>query len=265
MSFLRCAALFCACALLIPVPSAGQTLDEVIAKNLAAKGGVELLRATTSARLRATVELPSGRPGAGPVTMRITVSTKRPNLVRRDMVVGAEERSLGFDGKEAWQAGPEGEALLSGPPADAIRSEGEFDSVLLTYREQGHSVDLAGQEEIDGRKVHRLRIRRKDGPVQTYYLDAATGLEHKVVTEVEAGGQRITSEMRLSDYRTVDGRTMPFKATQFVNGELAADITFEEIEFNVPLEDAFFRMPRKRGRPGAPPPHARPPSAARRE
>jgi hypothetical protein len=88
-------------------------------------------------------------------------------------------------------------------------------------------------------------VKRKEGPVQTYFLDAETGLEHKVVTEIDAGGQRITSEMLLSDYRTVDGRTMPFKARQLVNGEQSAEITFQEIEFNVPLEDAFFRMPAK--------------------
>ena len=38
---------------------------------------------------------------------------------------------------------------------------------------------------------------------------------------------------------------MPFKARQLVNGQVAADITFETIEFNVPLADELFRMPGK--------------------
>lgn len=232
-------------ALAWPCDSTAQSLEKIIARNLEAKGGVERLRATDSARMRATVSLAPQRPGGQPMTMQVVVSTRRPNLVRRDMTVGGERRSMGFDGNEAWQSGPDGAFRLEGPAADAIRSEGEFDSVLLTYRERGHQVDLAGQEKLDGRTLHLVRVKRKEGPVQTYYLDAETGLEHKVVTEIEAGGQRITSEMLLSDYRTVDGRTMPFKARQVVNGQQAAEITFQQIEFNVPFEDAFFRMPAK--------------------
>lgn len=230
---------------LCPSDAGAQTLEEVIARNIAAKGGAERIRATNTARLRATVNLPQQRAGGQAAVMRITVSTKRPNLVRRDMTVADETHSLGFDGRIAWQAGPGGAMPLSGPQAESIRSEGEFDSVLLTYREQGHLVDLAGQEKMDGRTVHTVRIKRKEGPVQTYYLDAETGLEHKVVTESDAGGQRVTSEMVLSDYRTVEGRTMPFKARQLVNGQLAAEITFDRIEFNVPLDDELFRMPGK--------------------
>lgn len=243
MSRFLFAAFACVVALTCPGWAEAQTLDEVIARNLEAKGGVERLRSTTTARMRATVRITPPNPGTSQVTMQVTVSTKRPNLVRRDMEVKGERRSLGFDGKDAWQSGPEGAMRLEGPPADAIRSEGEFDSVFLTYREQGHQVDLVGQEKIDGRTFHRVRVKRKDGPVQTYFLDTETGLEHKVVTEIQAAGQRITSEMQLSDYRVVDGRTMPFRARQLVNGQQSADITFQEIEFNVPLEDDFFRMP----------------------
>ncbi|MBA3887308.1 MAG: hypothetical protein H0X67_16490, partial [Acidobacteria bacterium] len=141
-----------------------QTLEEVVAKNLAAKGGAETLRATNTARLQARVSIPPPRPDADPLVMRIIVWTQRPNLVRRDMTVGDETRTLGFDGKTVWQSTPAGVAPVTGPQADAFRSEGEFDSVLLTYQEQGHLVELLSDETLDSQRVHRIRVQRKEGP-----------------------------------------------------------------------------------------------------
>jgi hypothetical protein len=51
-------------------------------------------------------------------------------------------------------------------------------------------------------------------------------------------------EIRFADYRTVDGRTVPFTTTQVMNGNEAGRIKFEKIEFNVPLDDEMFRMPK---------------------
>lgn len=219
-----------------------QTLEDIIARNLEAKGGVDALRATTSTRMRGTIRLHQPPPSEGPIVLQMTVSVKRPNKVRRDMTLKGETRTVAFDGATAWQSTPSGPVEMQGLQADAIRSEGEFDSVLLTYRDQGHRIVLEGTETLDGRRVHRLRVTRREGPIQTYYLDAETYLEQKVATEIELGGQRIRSEMILGDYRTVEGRTVPFRARQLVNGALAADIEFAQIEFNVPLDDSLFRM-----------------------
>lgn len=218
------------------------TVDQIIARNLEAKGGIATLKATTSVRMIGTVAI--YRPGSPtPQTMAMTVSAKRPNLVMRDMTVGDRTVSFGFDGTTVWQSTPMGVQPVTGPQADNIRSEAEFDPVFLTYKQQGHTVELLPDETLDGRKVHHLKVTRKNGPEQHYYLDAATALEAKVATEVDADGQKLRSEMLLSDYRTVDGRTVPFKARQMLNGDLAAELTFEKVEFNVPMEDSIFRMP----------------------
>ena len=64
-----------AIALFIPA-AAAQTLDEIVAKNLEAKGGVERLRETSSMRLTGTVTQ-QGMKGT-----TVTLS-KRPNMFRR--------------------------------------------------------------------------------------------------------------------------------------------------------------------------------------
>jgi outer membrane lipoprotein-sorting protein len=223
------------------VTADAQTLEAIIAKNLEAKGGVAMLKGTESVRMVATVSSPS-QPGE----MTITMLLKRPNLLRREMSMGGRTMVFGFDGATAWARQGEGPAQpLTGPTADQLKQSAEFDSVFLNYKEAGHTVELVGQETSGGKPVHHLKVTRKDGPVQHYYLDVDTGLEQKMVTETDQGGMKVTVETELTDYRPVEGRVLPFKVRQLTNGQLVGEITTQKVEFNVPIDNASFGMPGK--------------------
>lgn len=220
-------------------PARAKTLEEVVAKNLKAKGGAESLKSTTSVRMVGRLSAPSA-----PGEMTITIMAKRPNLVRREMALSGQTMAFGFDGSNVWaQQGGGPAQAITGPQADQVKQTAEFDSVFLTYKEQGHTVELVGPETVDGKQTHHLKVTRKDGMIQHYYLDAETGLESKMVVDADQGGMKMKVETSLSDYRNIEGRMIPFKLKQTTNGTPSAEITFEKIEFNVPLEDALFKMP----------------------
>ena len=48
----------------------------------------------------------------------------------------------------------------------------------------------------------------------------------------------------MSDYRDVDGRLVPFSTRQLLNGKVMASIALDKVEFNVPVEESVFRMPK---------------------
>jgi hypothetical protein len=48
-----------------------------------------------------------------------------------------------------------------------------------------------------------------------------------------------------SDYRSVDGGMVPFVLKHRQNGALVATTTLDKAEFNVSIDDAFFKMPTK--------------------
>ena len=48
----------------------------------------------------------------------------------------------------------------------------------------------------------------------------------------------------MSDYRDVDGRLVPFSTKQLVNGKVMASMAMEKVEFNVPVDESVFRMPK---------------------
>jgi hypothetical protein len=133
---------------------------------------------------------------------------------------------------------------MPGPQAAYAKQESEFDSVFVDYKERGHAMEFLGKEKVNGKDAYRLKVQKKGGPPQDYYLDAATGLEMKISTNVDQGGGPAVIVTEMSDYRDVDGRLVPFSTRQLVNGKVMASIALDRVEFNVPIDEAVFRMPK---------------------
>ena len=60
---------------------------------------------------------------------------------------------------------------------------------------------------------------------------------------IQQAGQTLTQEQMPSDYRDVEGRKMPFRIKN-VLGTATVDIVVEKVEFNVPIDDAVFKLPK---------------------
>ncbi len=222
-----------------------QTVDDIIATNLRSKGGLEKIKATNSVRMTGSVVARdmSGRELTGTMTM----VAKRPNLMRRDVDLGGQRIVNAFDGSALWMA------MGTGAPQQVPASQNaystqdaEFDSVFVDYKEKGHKIDLIGKETVDGAPVYHLKVTKKGGPPQDYYLDGETGLEKKISVTVRApDGSQMVNVTEFSDYRSVDGSMVPFVLKQRQNGTLIATTTLDKVEFNTAIDDGLFRMPGK--------------------
>jgi len=216
-----------------------QTVDEILAKNLQAKGGVEAIKATTTVRM-------TGKANVQGMDVPITTSVKRPYLMHNEMDMGGQKMVQGFDGTSLWMAmgANPPQALPEGPQIEAMKQNSAFDPLFLDYKAKGHTIELVGKETDGGKAVNHLRVTTKGGMKFDYYLDTETGLETRFTTTAEMQGQKGELETRFGDYRTVEGRTLPFTLTQLMNGNQIVQMKYEKIEFNVPLDDAMFKMPK---------------------
>jgi outer membrane lipoprotein-sorting protein len=215
-----------------------QTVDEIVAKNIQAKGGAEKLKSVQSMRLTGHL---SARGGEAP----FTVWSKRPNLARQETTLQGTSMVRGFDGTTAWiMAGTQAQEVV-GPEAASTKEQAEFDSPLLDYKAKGNRIEFVGSETRQGATVYHLKLTTKSGQVQQYYLDAQTGLERETSVTLDQGGQQMVVVSDLSDFRDVNGLTIPFAIKQSVNGTLLSQLTIEKAEFNVPLDDAIFKMPKR--------------------
>lgn len=234
--------------------AAAQTLDDIIAKNLAARGGVEKLRGLDTVKITGTITLKMpGAPGAAPkeVSVPMTTWAKRPNRMRRDQQFPDRTVSVGFDGTTVWvhDSAMGTPQKMTGPNAEATKDDASFDPLFLTYKERGHEIELVGQEKLDGVDVYHLRVAKKNGQVEHHYLRADTGLEFRTVTAVRQGGTEIELRTDLTDYRTVDGMQVAFGMQQFRNGQPVLEVELTAVDFNAPIDDDVFRMPASGGNP----------------
>ena len=219
-----------------------QTADELIAKNLEARGGLDKLKAITTMKMTGKV-VTQGQ------EMQVIFWMKRPNLVLQEMTFQGQKMARAFDGQKAWMVNPfmgsNTPQEIPGPQSDLMKDNSDFDGPLVDYQAKGSKVELVGPDTVDGTKAYHLKVTQKNGRVTDVYLDAASGLEIKLVNEISQVGQKIKIETLPSNYKPVSGVLMPHTIKSLVNGQVQAEVTIDSIEIGISVDDSVFKMPRK--------------------
>jgi outer membrane lipoprotein-sorting protein len=230
-------------ALLLPASLWAQTptVDELIARNIQAKGGEERLKGIQTRKVTGTIKLQ----GVGIPDARMQVLAKRPNLMLQEMQAGEQRFVTAFDGQQAWAVNPmlgDTPQRVEGPQADALRDQAQFDGPLIGAHQRRDPIEVAGKDVVEGVPVWKLAIKRENRVVNVY-LDEKTGLERKVSATITGDAGDVLIESLISDYEPVDGLMVPRRVETRVGGQLQATVTIEKVEVNVPIEDSQFRMP----------------------
>jgi outer membrane lipoprotein-sorting protein len=217
-------------------PVFAQTVDDIIARNLAARGGLDKIRSVQTIKQIAHLNSQG-------MNVNMTMYGKRPNMTRKELMMGQQRILYVFDGKTAWTVNPltgsNVPTVITGPEVEGIRQEAEFDSPFVDYKSKGYTITYVGTEDANGKKLYHLRLTAKNGAAQECYIDTETGLEARTVSPSPMG----MLEEEFSDYRDVQGLKMPFSVRTLQNGRPVAEITIERIEVNGAIDDALFRKP----------------------
>ena len=182
-------------------PATTLSVDDIIAKNLQAKGGAEKWQAVKSVKM-------TGKMTAQGTEMPLTVYAMRPNFNRQEITLPAGKAIQAFDGTTAWVVNPmlgiQTPQPVPGPAAD-LKNTADFDGALINYKAKGNTIDLVGSEKLEGKNVYHLKVTMKGGQVQHYFLDADTGIEVRTLAEVDLGNgqkQTLTTDMRTTSRST---------------------------------------------------------------
>ena len=230
-----------AAAVLIPC-SWAQTLDEVIAKNVQARGGLEKLKAVQSIKSTANMSMGQGMEAPG------VLIQKRPRLARLDFTIQGLTAVQAYDGKSAWQImpfmGKKDPEPMSADETKEVEEMADLDGPLVDYKSKGHQVELLGKEKVEGTDAYKIKATLNNGDVQTIYIDSDSFLEIKEETKRTVRGSEQLIESSIGDYKDVDGVLFPFAMESGVKGSQEKQkLTITKIELNVPADDSIFKMP----------------------
>ena len=228
-------------AVLVPAAWA-QTVDEIVAKNVQARGGMDKLKGVQTIKSTATMAMGPGMEAPG------VLIQKRGNLGRLEFTVQGLTAVQAYDGKNAWQImpfmGKKDPELMSADEAKEVEEMADIDGPLVDYKSNGNQVEFQGKEKIEGTDAYKLKVSLKNGAVQTVYIDADSFLEIKEETKRTVRGSEQVVEQSIGDYKEVNGIIFPFAMESGIKGSTERQkLTITKIELNVPADDAIFKMP----------------------
>jgi outer membrane lipoprotein-sorting protein len=241
-----------------------QTVDEIIAKSIEARGGLDKIKAVKSIKM-------TGKMAIGPgIEAPISMVLKRPDQMRMELTVQGLTMVRAYDGKSGWGimpfTGKKDPEAVTADELKELEDQADIDGPLVDYKSKGHSVELLGKEKVEGTDAYKLKVIHKNGDIDIVYLDADAFLEIKEEGKRNVRGTEQETETSFADYREIEGMMFSFAIEGGQKGNPQRQkITIEKLELNVPVEDASFKMPAPAPAPApaaAPAPASPAPAAA---
>lgn len=215
--------------------SASPGVENVIARHLAAQGGVERLKALKSVTTTATESF-DGK------TTTYASTRARPNLMRTEITEGDTVAVKAFDGKVGWFAKGGALEMIPEEKLAGMRAKAEFDDPLLDPAARGVKVELIGDEKVDGSNAFVLKLTFSNGDTQKRYIDTKSYLEVRRVATWTYEGKTMEKSLAFHDFKTVNGITTAMSATVEKDGKRGT-WTVNKIEYDAPVRMALFSPP----------------------
>jgi hypothetical protein len=214
-----------------------QSADDVVARAIKARGGIDRIKHLQTQRLTGKISLTGGE---GP----LAVEFKRPGMMRETVTIGGKTQIRTTDGKTGWAVGAlrnaETPQQVNEQELHNLAGSADIDGPLVDYREKGNRIELAGKEKVGKRMAYKLIITMKSGENRVDLVDSKSYLELKWQGRV---GDSVF-ESYFKDYRKVKGLIYAFEIDSGPLGQPANQkILLDRVEVNPPLEDSRFLKP----------------------
>jgi outer membrane lipoprotein-sorting protein len=241
---LRLASLMLAMAAGFAAQASAQTADEIVAKYIQARGGMDGIKSVKSIRYTA-------KSASGGVEIPVTVEQKRPSSIRISFTVQGLTGVQAYDGQSGWAVlpfqGKKDPEPMEPDDLKAIAEQADFDGPLVDYKQKGNTVELLGKESVDGADAYKLKLTLKSGEVSYVYVDSDSNLVIREEARRTVGGTETEGITSYRDYRKVGNVVI---AHLIENGTRQTPslqkITIDRIDLNLNFNDSLFKIPEAR-------------------
>lgn len=193
--------------------------------------------------------------------------------VLKALATGEARMDLGFPSgqrSEVWAnsvkgqtgqwAGPDGKAHAISAHNLMTDSSWFFPSLTLSkwLSTPGYTVSLVGQESRNGEAVEHVTVSLLASALPAdisaifqhlsrteIYLDSTSGLPVALAFNVHPDNDSVLDipvEIRLSDYRALNGAQVPFHVEKYLNNNLILDLHFDAVTLNTGLSVSDFQV-----------------------
>ncbi len=239
--------------LLAAAPAAAITAEEIVAKNVEARGGAAALASLKSLRRTGRFVLP----GQNLLILQSEVK-ERPGRIRQEATYQGLTQVQAWDGRTGWQIQPfEGRkepSLMSEDDAKPFRVAADLDGPWVDAKAKGHAVEYLGTEDVDGTLAHKLRVRLKWGGDVTVWIDPDTWMVIRDLQTSVVRGAEQEVETDYGDYEKAGGVYVPMSEESGPRNSPPASrgkSIYDKAEANVDVARDAFAFPAKAAPQGA--------------
>lgn len=218
--------------------ASAQTADEVIQKYAANMGGLEAFKKVQTAKFTGTVTVQG-------MDLPLTMQLINGKAMRTDVeAMGQSVINVFKDGK-AWSINPfsgmETATDVEGIDLLNLKAQASLASALMDYKNLGHTVELSGQEDVEGVKTNKIKLTSKeDGRVTHYFISATDNTLIKATNKRDIQGSEMEVETFFSNLKEFGGIKFFMTRDQKIGGQTAQSIIYSNIELNVPVDEKIF-------------------------
>jgi len=237
--------------------ASGQTVDEVIDKYIAARGGKEKLNGIKTIYMEGSREMMGNE-------ISVKITKEQGKLSRTDFEMGSTSGFNLVSDKGAWNYFPmrmQEPQKMEDSLLPAMLTETDIAGPLVDYLAKGHKAELEGKDNIDGNPCYKIKLTTPAGRNITYWIQADNYLlVQSTPTGGGMGGRRRNTEssssssgqgqsqggrmfIQYKDYKAVDGILFPHSIEmKSESGEArGGGTTFDKIEINKPVDAKLYK------------------------
>jgi hypothetical protein len=236
METLRKQSLIVLAALVVSATCYAQSAEEIVAKNIQAVGGKDVVASTKSLVVTASIEV-MGNEAPTTTTILNGKGFRSETEFQGSKIINCVSPA------GSWMVNP-----MAGSSTPTAAPENEAKKVksrmyivpLAYYAEDGGKLELLGKDTAD----YKIKLTNDDGVNATYFINANTYLLDRMELEVIQGGQTVPVTITLSDYQKLDnGLMMAFKMQQDLP-QFSMNFVTKKVEVNKEVDPAIFEMPK---------------------
>lgn len=220
----------------------GRVVDNLIEKNIAARGGADNWQKIESLRLSGQLDLGQG------MHVPYVMEQKRPDRMCFEFEFDGRWATQCVNGDSGWKQLPFRGKPQAEPMSEAelreMKDMASIDGLLFDSARRGHEIEFVGNAQVDGRNAAMLEVRLPNGAVRWVYLDEETGLELKVEAKRTLRGRERRVETYFSDWRETNGILIAYRQDTNTAGEWESHfLTIDNVEINPVIAPDRFGPP----------------------
>jgi len=231
-------------ALLTARASEAPVLDDLLARNLQARGGAAALQAMQSLRVSGKLLVNDGQ-----FELAFVQVVARGAKVRTEASVQGMTLVQAYDGSSGWQINPfmgrrDPEKMSADDSKSLVELAADFDGSLVDAVAKGNRLEYLGTEDVDGTAAHKIKLTRANGDIEYVYLDPDHYLEIRLLSQRTEQGVTVETETDLGNYEKIDGVYVPFSVDSGRKGSTDRQkLMLDKAEINVAVDPAAFAFP----------------------